>query len=52
MSDEGKKDPRDRAPRKQEQSKPAPPIDARPGKSSQLLTPQKPLYGGFYILPR
>ncbi|MEC9466691.1 MAG: hypothetical protein VX834_12945 [Myxococcota bacterium] len=52
MAEQDQKDQRDHAPRKQEPSKPARAREVRPGKNSQLLTPQKPLYGGFYILPR
>ena len=52
MSDQDEQDKRE--PRKPEQSQPKPArkLDVRLGKKSQLLTPQKPLYGGFYILPR
>ena len=54
MSKDDKADLRERAPREKTSgaSELPKPTDLGAGKKSQLLTPQEPLYGGFYLLPR
>ena len=54
MSKEDKAELRERTSREKKSgaSELAKPADLSVGKKTQLLTPKKPLYGGFYLLPR